>query len=135
MKEVFGSRLDEEGIELKVTDAFRSTSLNGFVSTFLASLVNIVDNAIYWISSDDASDKWICLDGDGESLTISNGGPGIPIRISDRIFEFGVSSKRGGRGMGLSVSKDALEKIGYRLHLVDVSKSRHPTFKISKIEN
>ncbi|WP_165420575.1 ATP-binding protein [Rhizobium leguminosarum] len=135
VKEVFGSRLDEEGIELKVTDAFRSTSLDGFVSTFLASLVNIVDNAIYWISSDDASGKWICLDGDGESLTISNGGPGIPLRISDRIFEFGVSSKRGGRGMGLSVSKDALEKIGYRLHLVDVSESRHPTFKISKIEN
>lgn len=135
VREVFGSRLDDEDIELIVTDDFRATSLNGYVSTFLASIVNIIDNAIYWICSDAAAGKWIRLDGDGESLTISNGGPSVPLRISDRIFEFGVSSKRGGRGMGLSVSKDALEKIGYKLHLVDVNESRNPTFKISKIEN
>nr|WP_302685139.1 ATP-binding protein [Pseudomonas syringae] len=39
-------------------------------------------------------------------------------RYQERIFEFGETQKVGGRGMGLAISREALQKEGFELELV-----------------
>lgn len=126
--EAFGTRLEEAGITLKVTDAFRSQSLRGVLPTLLAAALNLVDNAIYW--SAQSGERAIILDSDGEGWLFTNSGPGVPLRMEDRIFEFGVTTKPGGRGMGLAVSRDALRKLDLDLELLNSGTLNNPVFRI-----
>lgn len=128
---VFGQSLEEEGIQLSATPAFRGKSVECKSSTVLAAFVNIVDNAIYWVSNQAEDERAIRLDADDEGFLIENTGPGIEERMSERIFDFGETTKPGGRGMGLAVSRDALRREGFDVLLARAGKQAHPVFRIS----
>ncbi|MGY4532933.1 hypothetical protein ACVW0Y_002063 [Pseudomonas sp. TE3786] len=131
IRDAFGDRLTKSEIELIVTNSFEQFELESYASTIMATFVNIIDNAIYWIDSSRHSERWIKLDATPDGFEISNGGPGVPIRIARQVFEFGVSMKPDGRGMGLSVSRDALNSIGLQLSLETQGSDTNPTFRIS----
>ncbi len=60
------------------------------------------------------------LDPDFVALRIEDNGPGVDPDIRDRIFDPGVSSKAGGWGVGLALSKRIVEGVhGGRLELLD----------------
>lgn len=130
LTDVFGERLERHGITLEHFPSFDKHIVNAFPSTILPVFVNLIDNAIYWITSDRESEKRICLDADNSGFTIWNGGPGIERRDADRIFEFGVSRKPSGRGMGLYISRESLKRDGFNLELLDVGENIHPKFLI-----
>lgn len=133
--EALASRLDESGVELTITEAFRKQALKGLLPTVLGAALNIVDNAIYWASTSEAETKRVGLDADAEGWLFSNSGLGIPLRMEERIFEFGVSTKPGGRGMGLAISRDALRKIGCELTLINAGAENAPIFRIAPIRD
>lgn len=131
LDEVFGDRLRRHHVELRATEQFDTKVVTGFSSTFLPSFVNLVDNAIYWVQTGISSDRrWIQLDADEDGFLISNSGPGIDARIADRIFDFGQTTKPGGRGMGLYLSREALRKEGFDLRLDPLSGTQSPLFRI-----
>ncbi|MNS14095.1 sensory histidine kinase DcuS [compost metagenome] len=132
VEEVFDERLTRNGVKLVSTVEFDQAVVRAYPSTILPCFVNLVDNAIYWITTDSESEKVIRLDADERGLLVWNGGPGISARIADRIFEFGESTKPGGRGMGLFLSKEALGKDGFDIHLLNIGESTHPLFCISR---
>ncbi len=134
VNEAFHTRFQEAEIELRVTEKFRGQSVSGFHSAFLAAIINIIDNAVFWITFDPKSERWIRLDATERGITISNGGPPVPLRMIDRVFEFGVSTKPGGRGMGLAISREALRRVGYDLYLLEPTDRSNPTFVIEPIE-
>jgi signal transduction histidine kinase len=129
--EVFAARLDEERIQLQATAAFLDRIIHAFPSVILPAFVNLVDNAIYWISSDPESVREILLDAGDDAYLVTNGGPGIPLRIAERIFEFGQSTKPGGRGMGLYLSQQALRSQGFNLELRSAGENEWPVFAIT----
>jgi sensor histidine kinase regulating citrate/malate metabolism len=53
--------------------------------------------------------------------------------MEERIFEFGISTKPGGRGMGLAISRDALRKIHCELELLNPGAQNSPVFRISAL--
>ena len=53
---------------------------------------------------------------------VSDSGPGVGIRDREAIFESGFSRKPGGRGMGLSIGRDGLRRVGFDLRLIDGGK-------------
>ena len=128
--EALAGRMDEAGVTLRVTDAFKTRSLEGVLPTLLGASLNLVDNAIYWTSTAPDADKSILLDADDNGWLFSNVGPGVPLRMEERIFEFGVSTKPGGRGMGLAISRDALRKLGLDLQLINPGAQNAPVFRI-----
>jgi len=130
LDEVFGDRLARHKVELRRTASFDTAQVRGFSSTFLPAFVNVVDNALFWVTFDRNAERWIQLDSDGTSFFISNGGPGIDYRDAERIFEFGQTNKPEGRGMGLYISREALNREGWDLTLEVVGGTTHPTFKI-----
>lgn len=128
--EVFGLRLERGNIRLLSTSSFDECTIKCFPSTILPSFVNLVDNAIHWIASDPESKRDILLEADDSGFLISNGGPGIPVRMADQIFEFGISMKSGGRGMGLYLSRQALRREGLDLVLEVAGENKRPVFRI-----
>jgi nitrogen-specific signal transduction histidine kinase len=130
VRELFSDRLERAGIELIATEAFQNWSTSNFRSTLIAAVVNIVDNAIYWIGSDRHAEPWIKFDAFEDGIVVRNGGPGVPRRAARTIFEFGMSNKPGGRGMGLAVSREALSSTGLKLELLEEGTETHPAFTI-----
>jgi hypothetical protein len=130
LDEVFGDRIRRHNIEMRWTKRFDVARVRGFASTFLPAFVNVVDNALFWVTFDRDAERWIELDAIDDAFLITNGGPGIEMRVADRIFDFGESTKPNGRGMGLYISRQALNKEGYDLSLETAGREVHPTFRI-----
>ena len=114
---LFEIRLKRHLIEMKVTEAFLSVEMTGYPSTIYPVFVNILDNAIYWLK-DIKRNKSITLDAEDGALLISNNGPAIHKRDYETIFEQGFTRKPGGRGLGLFISRKALQKEGMDIEVV-----------------
>jgi signal transduction histidine kinase len=134
VKDVFYARMSEERhqIAFECSPAFLKNTIVGFPSTFYPVYTNIVDNAIFWLK-DQPLPRRIFLDANKEgAIYISNNGPSIDIRDRQRIFELGFTRKPLGRGMGMYISKQVLNKIGYDLIVDEPKLDRGVTFKIFK---
>ena len=71
-------------------------------------LVNVLKNAAEAIGQDGRISLDLRLDGGRPCLEIADSGPGIPPEITDRRFTPFFSTKRGGRGLGLTVIQEIL---------------------------
>jgi signal transduction histidine kinase len=108
VKELFSNRFERHAVKLQATDAFLGITVSCYPSTLYPAIINIIDNAIYWVSST-KGEKRILLDASHNSISISNNGPPLEERDSENIFARGFSRKPSGRGLGLFISKKALE--------------------------
>lgn len=132
---LFGQRLARHDIELVRTDAFAETAVKGYPSSFYPVFVNLVDNAIYWLSGqNERLERRIELDVAGNVFRVSDSGPGIHARDREAIFDIGFTRKPGGRGMGLHISRQTLREVGYDLTLADLTTDRGTTFLIGPLQ-
>lgn len=118
---VFDERLTQHDVDLIVTSRFRHWQLRGYPSTFYPVFTNLVDNAIYWVSADASEKRWISLDADDISLCVSDSGPGIRPSDRENVFRRGFGRRRGGRGLGLALARELLDRDGWDLDLVPSS--------------
>ena len=135
--QIFEQRFKRHHILLKVTEAFETHTVTAFPATFLPAFVNIVDNAIFWLTRDSTGlkleptgNRIIQFDADDRGFLIGNNGPGIEQRDAERIFELSFTRKLRGRGMGLAVARKALNNEGYELSLEACGKHIHPVFRV-----
>ena len=129
LEELFRARLIRHEVTLKATKAFGNAKVVGFPSSFYPVFVNLVDNAIFWLSQQNAQrERLIELDERDGALLVSDTGPGVNVRDREAIFEFGFSRKPGGRGMGLHIGRQSLRRVGFDLCLIDGEKGA--TFSI-----
>lgn len=133
LQRLFTSRLQEQNVELDVTPAFAKHLFHGYPSSFYPVFVNLVDNALHWIDEDQGS-QMIRLDFDGNDITVSDTGSGIPVRDWERVFELGFSRRPGGRGMGLYIARQSLEREGFSLRLLPPRKPFKTVFALRPIE-
>ncbi len=137
IQRLFEDRLTRHNIKIKASRKFDNASIHSYPSTIYPCFVNIVDNAIYWITHDAEGrprlgdgKREIQLNADAGGLLVSNSGPGIKRRIVERIFEFGYTEKKFGRGMGLYISREILRREGLDLVLDKSGKNVKPVFRI-----
>lgn len=107
IRDLFANRFERHKVKLEWTESFLAAQVECFPSTIYPALINIIDNAIYWVSSV-RGERIIQLDAEAGILVVSNSGPEIEERDRQRIFERGFSRKPGGRGLGLFISARAL---------------------------
>lgn len=127
---IFRDTLDENKIQVEASNEFLAQKVTCRSSALLGAFINIVDNAIYWVANGAKQEKIIRLDVDNEGFLLSNSGPGIEERLRERIFEFGETTKPGGRGMGLAISRDTLQREGFDLELIQAGSDVEPVFRI-----
>ena len=115
---VFSARFLRHDIIMESTPAFKAFQVECFPSTIYPVIINLVDNAVYWLSSLQTERK-ILLDAARDHIIVANNGPKIDLRDKERIFERGFTTKPGGRGLGLYISMKALGQEGLQLRLVE----------------
>ena len=131
LNDLFKERLARHHIQLGQTEVFSEAQIRSFPSSFYPVFVNLVDNAIYWLSQQNPSiERQIELDAANGDFLISNSGPVVDRRDSEAIFEFGFTRKPGGRGMGLHISREVLRRVDYDLKLMDETNAKGTTFVI-----
>ena len=133
LQRLFASRLEEQQVELDVTPAFSEHVFKGYPSSFYPVFVNLVDNALHWIGQDQEA-RIIRLDVDGNDVSVSDTGSGIPVKDWERVFELGFSRRPGGRGMGLYIARQSLHREGFSLRLLPPHKPFKTVFALSPIE-
>jgi signal transduction histidine kinase len=116
LRDVFDRRLSAGGIDLTATKAFADYRVAGYPSVLYPVFVNLVDNAIFWLT-DYRGQRQITLDAQRGELIVRDSGPGVPARDHDDVFDFGFSRKPGGTGYGLYISRQVLGREGWKLRL------------------
>lgn len=133
LEELFRARCSRHQIEFSATARFAKFKFLGFPSNFYPVFVNLVDNAIFWLSQQNPEQaRRVTLDERGGTMLMRDTGPGIGVRDKEAIFEFGFSRKPGGRGLGLHIGRESLRRVGYDLLLIDGDDGA--TFGIAPLE-
>ncbi len=85
-------------------------------------LINLFDNATYWLDAVEPSEREIhvTIDGEQGELIFSDSGPGIDPDDMPYIFEPFYSGKgQEGRGLGLYIARQLLERHQYRITIAE----------------
>lgn len=130
VNDLFSNRFKRHSVNIECTDNFLSTYVECYPSTLYPAIINIVDNAIFWLSSI-KENRTICFDARDNALFISNNGPKIEDRDRRYIMERGFSRKPEGRGLGLFISFKAVQAEGMSLSLEPPDDEYNAVFKIT----
>jgi signal transduction histidine kinase len=92
----------------------------------LQVLLNLMDNAIYWLKQSPTKDKEIKIkiDGKNHQIIFSDSGIGIDKDIQEVIFSEFYSKKEEGRGLGLYIVKELLDRIDAEIEIVQSEKRK-----------
>ena len=120
--QVYGALLEQRRIRYQkvTTDGapLTATTTDGVV---MQVLINLFDNACYWLEAiEDPGVREIRVETDGRrgELVFSDSGPGIDADDLPYIFEPFYSGKgQEGRGLGLYIARQLLERHGYGIEL------------------
>ena len=129
VRTLFEVRLKRHHINMVATNAFVDAEIVAFPSTIYPVFVNVLDNAIFWLTNI-KSDKSITLDVTDDAFLISNNGPAVHKRDFEAIFEQGFTRKPGGRGLGLFISRKALHKEGMDIEVIPNNNKHGVTMKL-----
>ncbi len=119
---IYKNTLTRAGIELEIEKIGSPLIANCTDAVLLQLFINLFDNSIFWLSDIDIKEKNITikLDGNNGKLIFSDNGPGINKDDAPYIFEAFYSAKEEGRGLGLYIAKQLLERIDYSIWLADI---------------
>ena len=106
-------RLARKGVELLVDIPRGLPPVKGNEVLLIWALENVVKNALDALAGRGGKITIYAraIGGDWVSLRIRDTGPGVDPEIRDRIFEPGVTSKAGGWGVGLALSRRIVEGV------------------------
>jgi signal transduction histidine kinase len=120
-------------IEVRVT---RAVSVSADRLVLREGLTNVIDNAIKYGPPESVIDVGIDAGRDEAVVTVADQGPGIAPEYRERIFDrfFRIDAARsrdnGGAGLGLAISKWAIEANGGRIS-VDAGRAGGAVFRIA----
>jgi signal transduction histidine kinase len=114
--------LKNEGISWNAMTSGSGMQLFADKKLFLQVLINLIKNAIEALSESGITDKTIELKAYTDIrkkhiITITDNGPGIPSEIADQVFIPFYTTKRNGSGIGLSLSKMILARMGWSIRM------------------
>ncbi|MBM7405092.1 MULTISPECIES: ATP-binding protein [Sphingomonas] len=116
LKKFFGPAIEERGIDLSATLAFRSARFMEFPSRIFPVFINIVNNSLYWLAGRPV--KEILLDAVDGKLLIGDTGPGVDKDDQGNLFELFFTRRIRGRGVGLYLCRQTLAAGGHRIEYV-----------------
>lgn len=95
-------------------------------AVLLQVLINLFDNSLYWLKTVSRDREiLITIDGNEQRLIFSDSGPGIKDDDVAYVFEAFYSGKgEEGRGLGLYIARQLLDKYDYTIDLAEFSKDK-----------
>ena len=119
---IYKNTLTKAGIEQEIEKIGSPLIAKCTDAVLLQLFINLFDNSIFWLSDINIKEKNIIikLDGNNGKLIFSDNGPGINKDDAPYIFEAFYSAKEEGRGLGLYIARQLLERIDYSIWLADI---------------
>lgn len=126
VEKIYRRTLNRELIDYSVNRIGSPIIVKCTDAVILQLLINLFDNAVYWLSMPRISDKkiTITLDGEKQQVIFSDNGPGVRDDDKPFIFEAFYSGKEDGRGLGLYIARQLLNRMGYSIYLADISSEK-----------
>lgn len=118
VRSFFEKQLSERSVELRTTESFRSFVLIEYPNRVFPVFVNLVNNALYWVTQR-PSDRRILLDRRGADVFVADSGPGIDPDDEENLFHLFFTRRVSGRGVGLYLSRLALEQGRHTIRLAE----------------
>lgn len=117
---------DENKIELEIEELMPPLSAKCTDAVLMQLFINLFDNSLYWLREKQKTKRLIriVLDGDQNCVFYADSGPGIPVENRKYIFHPFFSTKEGGRGLGLYIASQLLDRLGYSIALADSKRER-----------
>lgn len=111
----FMYEVTDQPLIVKTTDA-----------VLLQVFINLFDNSLYWLKTIDEERKIVVnIDGNYQRLIFSDSGPGIKDDDIHYIFEAFYSGKgEEGRGLGLYIARQLLDRYDYTLELAEFARDK-----------
>jgi signal transduction histidine kinase len=113
IEEFFGRAFRDQRIDFVATQAFRSIAITDLPSRIHPVFLNLVNNAIYWVSQ--AAERKIRIDLVDGLVVVADTGPGVDPEDVERLFELFFTRRRSGRGVGLYLSRVNLAVAGHKI--------------------
>lgn len=116
----------DNGISVEYDVSKRPLIVKTTDAVLLQVFINLFDNALYWLKTIQGDRKiLITIDGDQQRMVFSDNGPGINPDDEDYIFEAFYSGKgEDGRGLGLYIARQLLDRYDYSIDLADFSRDK-----------
>lgn len=94
---------------IEVNGSMDLPSVLGYRERFVLAVVNLLRNAEQVGAKNVALSVALEEDGQNLLLLVDDDGPGVPAEHRERIFQRGVSLRKGGAGEGLALAKEVIE--------------------------
>lgn len=122
VEKIYKRTLNREHIEYSVNKIGSPIIAKCTDAVILQLLINLFDNAVYWLAMPDIVEKriTITLDGNNQQVIFSDNGHGIRDDDKPYIFEAFYSGKEDGRGLGLYIARQLLQRMGYSISLAEI---------------
>ena len=116
---MFRFALDEADIELTITQPYGPLTVTSTEAALLQALVNLVDNAIYWVALGDPERRiLIQVQAPERCVIVADSGPAVDISDEPFIFEPFYSGKGiDGKGLGLYIARQVGIRNGFDVTL------------------
>ncbi len=123
---LFQTTLTKEKIDYQVVSTGSPLVAKTTDAVLLQLFLNLFDNAVYWLETKTGPRHLlVTIDGDEQVLIFSDDGPGISEQDAPYIFEPFYSGRGDeGRGLGLYIAKQLLERHEYTIELADLKSQR-----------
>lgn len=118
----FDSILVNRGITLSISVEFNEARFHEYPSRIYPVFINLINNSIYWMSKSERRE--IRLSTLGDSIIVSDTGPGIDEEDIPSLFELFFTKRVRGRGVGLYLCKQTLASGGHEIYYAKESDER-----------
>ena len=123
---LYKKSFDENGITVNFQVSSTPLIVKTTDAVLLQVFINLFDNSLYWLKTvDKKREILIKLDGSGQRLVFADNGPGVSEEDRPYIFEAFYSGKgEDGRGLGLYIARQLLDRYDYTIDLAEFEKDR-----------
>jgi signal transduction histidine kinase len=127
VERIYRRLLQKESIEFTIDTLGSPLIAKTTDAVLLQLLLNLFDNAVFWLQQTSKEDKRIeiLLDGNKGRMIFSDNGPGVNKDDAPYIFEPFYSGKGDeGRGLGLYIARQLLERNDYSIELAELKSDK-----------
>jgi signal transduction histidine kinase len=119
LQDFFDLTLQRNRIKLTADPAFLKFRVFDQQSRLFPVFINLVNNSLYWVATSETADREIRLSVADGRVVVSDTGPGVASEDVESLFSlFFTRRARGGRGVGLYLSRANLAAGGHRIGYV-----------------